>query len=117
MQLPVKIVATSREVFESRLDKVVHWLNEVPGVRCHKPEGAFYVFASCAGAIGKKTPGGTVIQSDADFATHLLESRDIAVVHGEAYGMSPFFRISFAASEAHLQEGCRRIRLACEELV
>ena len=114
---PQDFVATSRAVFQSRLDKVVKWLNEVPGVRCHKPQGAFYVFASCAGAIGKRTPAGKVIQSDADFAMHLLESRDIAVVQGEAYGMSPFFRISFAASDAHLQEGCRRIRLACEELV
>ncbi len=114
---PQDFIATSREVFQRRRDKVVKWLNEAPGVQCHKPEGAFYVFASCAGAIGKKTPGETVIQNDADFAMHLLESQNIAVIHGEAYGMSPFFRISFAAPEAHLQEGCRRIRLACEELV
>ena len=114
---PQDFVAASREVFERRLGKVVRWLNEVPGVRCHKPEGAFYVFASCAGAIGKKTPGGTVIQNDADFVMHLLESQGIGVVQGEAYGMSPFFRVSFAASDAQLEEGCRRIRLACEELV
>jgi len=114
---PQEFIATSREVFQSRRDKVVKWLNEAPGVQCHKPEGAFYVFASCAGAIGKTTPGGVVIQNDADFAAHLLESQNIAVIHGEAYGMSPFFRISFAAPEVQLQEGCRRIRLACEELV
>jgi len=106
----------SLEVFASRRDKVVQWLNEVPGVRCHKPEGAFYVFASCAFAIGKKTPGRTVIQNDNDFVMHLLESQGIGVVQGEAYGMSPFFRVSFAAAEAQLQEGCRRIRAACEEL-
>jgi aspartate aminotransferase len=114
---PQDFVAMSREVFERRRDKVVHWLNAVPGVRCHEPEGAFYVFASCAGAIGKKTPAGTVIRNDTDFVMHLLESQGIGVVQGEAYGMSPFFRVSFAASEAQLQEGCRRIRLACEELV
>lgn len=114
---PQDFIATSREVFQRRRDKVVKWLNEAPGLQCHKPEGAFYVFASCAGAIGKKTPAGTVIKNDADFAMHLLESQNIAVIHGEAYGMSPFFRISFAAPEALLQDGCRRIRLACEELV
>jgi aspartate aminotransferase len=74
------------------------------------------VFASCAFAIGKKTPGGSVIRNDNDFVMHLLESQGIGVVQGEAYGMSPFFRVSFAASEAQLQEGCRRIRVACEEL-
>lgn len=114
---PQDFISMSREVFQGRRDKVVGWLNEAPGVKCHKPSGAFYVFASCAGAIGKKTPGGTVIQNDADFAMHLLESQNIAVIHGEAYGMSPFFRISFAASDERLREGCRRIRLACEELV
>ena len=114
---PQDFVAASREVFERRLDKVVRWLNDIPGLRCHEPEGAFYVFVSCAGAIGKKTPGGTIIQNDADFVMHLLESQGIGVVQGEAYGMSPFFRVSFAASEAQLQEGCRRIRLACEDLV
>lgn len=114
---PQDFIVTSREVFQNRRDKVVKWLNEAPGVTCHKPEGAFYVFASCAGAIGKKTPGGTTIENDSDFAMHLLESQNVAVIQGEAYGMSPFFRISFAAPEAQLQEGCRRIRLACEVLV
>jgi aspartate aminotransferase len=114
---PQDFVAASREMFHRRRDKVVEWLNQAPGVRCHLPEGAFYVFASCAGAIGKRTPGGSVIQNDADFGQHLLESQNVAVVHGEAYGMSPCFRISYAASDAVLAEGCRRIRLACEALV
>jgi aspartate aminotransferase len=114
---PQDFVAASREMFQRRRDKVVEWLNQAPGVRCHLPEGAFYVFASCAGAIGKRTPGGSVIQNDADFGLHLLESQNVAVVHGEAYGMSPCFRISYAASDAVLAEGCRRIRLACEALV
>ena len=114
---PQDFVAASRELFQLRRNKVVEWLNQAPGVQCHLPEGAFYVFASCAGAIGKTTPNGSVIQNDADFALHLLDSQNVAVVHGEAYGMSPCFRISYAASEAVLEEGCRRIRLACEELV
>jgi len=114
---PQDYVSVSCKVFEGRRDKVVPWLNEVPGVHCHKPDGAFYVFASCAGAIGKKTRRGSVIRNDNDFVMHLLESQGIGVVQGEAYGMSPFFRVSFAASDAQLQEGCRRIRVACEELV
>ena len=113
---PQDYVASSRERFQRRRDDVVNWLNAAPGVQCHRPEGAFYVFASCAGAIGKKTPGGNVIRNDADFAMYLLESKNVVVVHGEAYGMSPCFRVSYAASEAVLEEGCRRIRLACQAL-
>jgi aspartate aminotransferase len=114
---PQDFIAQSRAIFQSRRDLVAGLLNEAPGVACHKPEGAFYVFASCEGAIGKKTPRGSVIRNDADFAMHLLESQNVAVLQGEAYGLSPFFRISFADSEERLREGCRRIRLACEELV
>lgn len=113
---PQDFIATSLEIFQRRRDMVVKWLNEAPGVQCHNPEGAFYIFASCAGLIGKKTPSNNVIQNDTDFVMHLLESQNIAVIQGEAYGMSPFFRISFAAPEASLEEGCRRIRLACEAL-
>ena len=114
---PQDYVASSRERFQGRRDDVVKWLNAAPGVQCHQPEGAFYVFASCAGAIGKKTPRGSIIQNDADFAMYLLESKNVVVVHGEAYGMSPCFRVSYAASEVVLEEGCRRIRLACEALI
>ena len=113
---PQDFVATSRFVFERRRDKVCRWLDEVPGIRFHPPEGAFYVFASCAAAIGKRTPDGTIIQNDTDFVMHLLESQGVGVVQGEAYGTSPCFRVSFAASEEQLEEGCRRIRLACEAL-
>jgi aspartate aminotransferase len=113
---PQDFVATSRGVFEQRVGKVVRWLNEVPGVHCHVPEGAFYVFAACGDLIGKKTPSGAVIGNDTDLVMHLLESQGIGVVQGEAYGMSPFFRVSFAASDAQLEDGCRRIRRACEEL-
>ncbi len=114
---PQDFIAKSREVFQRRRDLVAGWLSEVPGVHCHKPEGAFYFFCSCQGAIGKKTRGGNVIRSDADFTMHLLEAQNMAVIQGDAYGMSPFFRITFAASEEKLREGCQRIRLACEELV
>ncbi|MDB5823285.1 MAG: aspartate aminotransferase [Herminiimonas sp.] len=114
---PQDFIAQSRAIFQTRRDLVAGLLNEVPGVTCHKPEGAFYAFASCEGAIGKKTPSGAMIQNDADFVMHLLESQNVAVIHGEAYGTSPYFRISFADSEERLREGCRRIRLACEQLV
>ena len=114
---PQDFIASSLQIFHRRREKVVRWLNEAPGIQCHNPEGAFYVFASCAGLIGKKTPSKNVIENDSDFVMHLLESQNIAVIQGEAYGASPFFRISFAAPEVNLQEGCRRIRLACEELL
>ena len=113
---PQDFVKTSRDIFEQRRGMVVDLLNQAPGVRCHRPEGAFYLFASCEGAIGKKNRKGAVIASDMNFTMHLLESQNIAVIQGDAYGLSPFFRISFADSESRLREGCRRIRLACEEL-
>jgi aspartate aminotransferase len=95
---------------------VVEWVNRIPGVRCHSPEGAFYVYASCTDIIGKKTPDGQVLASDADFVMYLLEAQNLALLQGEAYGLSPFFRISFATSMQALEEGCRRLRLACEAL-
>ena len=95
---------------------VVAAVNQIPGVRCHAPEGAFYVYASCAGVIGRKTPDGKVLGSDADFVMYLLESQNLALLQGEAYGLSPFVRISFATSMQTLEVGCRRLRLACEAL-
>ncbi len=91
-------------------------MNRIPGLRCHAPEGAFYIYSSCADIIGKKTPDGQVIGSDADFVMYMLESQNLALLQGEAYGLSPFFRISFATSMQTLEEGCRRLRLACEAL-
>jgi aspartate aminotransferase len=114
---PQNFVEDSRLIFQNRRDKVVKWLSNVPGVTLHRPEGAFYLFVSCVDAIGKKTKEGNLIQNDSDFVRHLLESQNVAVIQGAAYGMSPYFRISFAAKDALLEEGCRRIRLACEELV
>ncbi len=113
---PQDFIAERARIFQTRRDKVVAAINDIAGLTCHAPEGAFYVYPSCAGVIGKKTPNGQVLNSDADFVMYLLESQNLAVLQGEAYGLSPFFRISFATSMTTLDEGCRRLRLACEDL-
>lgn len=113
---PQDFVAERARIFQARRDNVVAAVNRIPGLSCHAPEGAFYVYASCAGIIGKKTPDGRVLGSDADFAMYLIESQNLALLQGEAYGLSPFVRISFATSMETLEEGCRRLRLACEAL-
>ena len=104
------------KAFQERRDLVVSMLNEAEGLTCTTPEGAFYVYPSCAGAIGKKTPKGDVINGDADFATLLLQEEGVAVVHGEAFGLSPFFRISYATGLDALQEACHRIQRFCASL-
>ncbi|MFI5447878.1 aminotransferase class I/II-fold pyridoxal phosphate-dependent enzyme [Polaromonas sp. UC242_47] len=113
---PQEFIAERTRIFQSRRDLVVAELNRMPGIVCHSPEGAFYAFPSCAGVIGKTTPEGKVLRSDEDFVLYLLEAQNLAVLQGDAYGVSPFFRISFATSVAQLEEGCRRLRLACEAL-
>jgi aspartate aminotransferase len=113
---PQAYVAERRDIFQQRRDFVVDRLNAIPGIRCHRPEGAFYAFPSCADFIGTSTPHGRRIANDTDFIAHLLEEQNLAVLQGAAYGSSPFFRISFAASEAVLEEGIGRIRRACEML-
>jgi aspartate aminotransferase len=113
---PQDFIQERTRIFETRRDEVVAAVNRIPGLRCHAPEGAFYVYASCADIIGKKAPDGRVLGSDADFVMYLLESQNLALLQGEAYGLSPFFRISFATSMQTLEEGCRRLRLACEAL-
>jgi aspartate aminotransferase len=113
---PQDIVRERARIFEERRDKLVAALNGIPGLRCHPPEGAFYAYPSCADIIGKKTPDGQVLGSDLDFVMYLLESQNLALLQGEAYGLSPFIRISFATSMQTLEEGCRRLRLACEAL-
>ncbi len=102
--------------FEERRDLVVRMLNQAPVLRCHKPEGAFYVYPSCAGAIGRRTPEGKLISTSEDFARLLLESEGVAVVHGSAFGLDPFFRISYATSTDVLEEACKRIIRFCEGL-
>lgn len=104
------------EVFKKRRDMVVEKLNEVEGISCANPEGAFYVYPSCEGCIGKKTPDGKVIETDSDFVTYLLESEGVACVQGEAFGLSPYFRISYATSTEALESACARIKKACEAL-
>ena len=113
---PQDFIAERTQIFQDRRDSVVAQLNAIPGITCHLPEGAFYVFPSCAGMIGKKTPAGQVIQTDEDFVLYLLDSEKLAGVHGAAYGSAPFFRFSFATSMAVLNEGCARLKRACEQL-
>ena len=105
-----------RKSFAERRDFVVAQLNTVPGLKCTKPEGAFYVYPSCAGLLGKTTPKGQKITNDSEFVTYLLESEGVAVVQGAAFGLEPFFRISYATSMKSLQEACTRIKRACEAL-
>jgi aspartate aminotransferase len=105
-----------RKVFKERRDRVVEMINECDGLHTHTPEGAFYVYASCAGCIGKTTPSGKTIKTDEDFVTYLLEDQGVACVHGEAFGLSPFFRISYATSMEVLEDACARIKKACAAL-
>ncbi|MCE2481487.1 MAG: pyridoxal phosphate-dependent aminotransferase [Alphaproteobacteria bacterium] len=105
-----------RESFRSRRDLVVGMLNQARGIRCASPEGAFYVYPSVAGAIGRTTPTGKVIASDTDFAAYLLEAEGVAIVPGAAFGLEPYFRISYAASTETLTEACERIQRACAAL-
>ena len=105
-----------RDSFSSRRDLVVGMLNQARGIRCARPEGAFYVYPSVAGTIGRTTPAGKVIASDTDFAAYLLEAEGVAIVPGAAFGLEPYFRISYAASTATLTEACERIQRACAAL-
>ncbi len=113
---PQDFIPAHNEVFKQRRDLVVEMLNKCPGLHCPTPEGAFYVYPSCAGTIGKTTPDGKKIESDSDFVTYLLESAEVAAVQGEAFGLSPYFRISYATATEVLEEACTRIRRACEAL-
>ncbi len=104
------------KVYKERRDMVVDMLNAAEGIRCPKPEGAFYVYPSCEGCIGKKTPDGKVLETDEDFVTYLLETAGVAAVQGAAFGLSPYFRISYATSTENLKEACNRIQKACSAL-
>ncbi|MDR3438459.1 pyridoxal phosphate-dependent aminotransferase [Telmatospirillum sp.] len=110
-------IPTNIDIFKARRDLVVKLLNEAKGITCKTPEGAFYVYPSCAGLIGKKTADGKVISSDGDFVTALLENEGVAVVQGAAFGLSPYFRISYATSTEALTEACKRIARFCASLV
>jgi aspartate aminotransferase len=113
---PQDYIETSRAVFQRRRDLVVGMLNAAPGIVCPVPEGAFYVYPSIAGCIGKTSAAGTAITDDEAFATALLDETGVAVVFGAAFGLSPCFRISYATSDAVLEEACRRIQAFCAGL-
>ena len=113
---PQDFIPKHNEKFKERRDLVVDMLNKAKGLRCLVPEGAFYVYPSCAGTIGKKTPQGKVIRTDEDFVTYLLESEGVAVVQGSAFGLAPYFRISYATSNEALIDACTRIQRACAAL-
>jgi aspartate aminotransferase len=109
-------LAPNRELFQRRRDLVVSMLNQAKGITCPRPEGAFYVYPDIKGCIGKTSLGGAVIGNDEEFATALLEETGVAVVFGAAFGLSPNFRVSYATSEAVLEEACRRIQTFCAGL-
>jgi aspartate aminotransferase len=113
---PQDYIRESRKVFERRRNLVVGMLNQCPGIVCPVPEGAFYVYPSIAGLIGRTSAGGTKIATDEDFAAALLEETGVAVVFGAAFGLSPAFRISYATSDEVLADACTRIRTFCNGL-
>jgi aspartate aminotransferase len=113
---PQDFIPAHNRSFKERRDLVVDKLNGVPGLFCPRPEGAFYVYPSCGGVIGKRTPAGQTITNDEDFVRYLLETTGVAVVHGAAFGLSPHFRISYATSTEVLREACARIDRACGAL-
>ncbi|MDX2204259.1 MAG: pyridoxal phosphate-dependent aminotransferase [Hyphomicrobiaceae bacterium] len=110
---PQDFIARNNAAFVKRRDLVVSMLNQTRGLKCAKPEGAFYVYPSCDGLIGKTTAKGVKIETDQDFALALLDEEGVATVHGAAFGMSPAFRISYAVSDAQLEEACVRIQRFC----
>ena len=110
---PQGFIAERCAVFRGRRDLVVSMLNQARGLKCPSPEGAFYVYPSCEGLIGKTSAGGRRLGNDEDVVTALLEEEGVAVVHGAAFGLSPFFRISYATDSATLEEACRRIQRFC----
>lgn len=113
---PQEFITNHNKAFVRRRDLVVNLLNSIDGLSCLTPQGAFYVYPSCEGVLGKETPEGKEISNDEDFMTYLLESEGIAGVHGAAFGLSPYFRLSYATSDEILKDACARIKRACEKL-
>ena len=107
---PQDFMPVRRKAFEERRDLVVSMLGQAKHLQCPKPEGAFYVYPSCAGAIGRKAPSGKVIETDEDFVTELLDAEGVAVVHGTAFGQGPNFRVSYATSLEQLEKACKKIQ-------
>jgi aspartate aminotransferase len=110
---PQDFIGVMGAAYRRRRDMVVEMLNAAPGLRCHKPEGAFYVFPSMQGCLGKTTAGGKLIKTDEDFCTALLEEAGVACVHGSAFLYPGYFRISYATSDEALREACTRIQRFC----
>ena len=113
---PQDFILDHNKKFIKRRDLVVSKLNEIDGITCSKPDGAFYVYPNCQDILGKITPNGKKISSDEDFITYLLEDQGVAGVHGSAFGLSPYFRLSYATSDHILEDACNRIQLACSKL-
>ena len=113
---PQDFIPVNNETFKERRDLVVSMLNQAKGISCPRPEGAFYVYPSCAGTIGKTSPTGKVIENDEDFVTELLETEGVAVVQGSAFGLGPAFRISYATKTTDLEDACKRIQKFCGNL-
>ena len=113
---PVDFLADNNAAFVRRRNFVVSRLNSIDGLQCSMPDGAFYVYPSCAGVIGKKTPDGTLIETDSDYVTYLLEAAGVACVQGTAFGLSPYFRISYATSDTLLDDALNRIERATIKL-
>jgi aspartate aminotransferase len=113
---PKDFIPQHNASFQERRDLVVSMLNRAQGLQCPRPEGAFYVYPSCAGTLGKRTPKGKAIENDTDFVEYLLDAEGVAVVQGVAFGLSPHFRVSYATSTAALRDACTRIQRACAAL-
>jgi len=113
---PQDFLADWRNVFQRRRDKVVSMLNAAQGIDCQTPDGAFYVYPSCAQLIGRRAPDGTLIQNDEDFTRGLLQEVGVALVHGGAFGQGPNFRLSYAAADAQLEDACERIQRFCARI-
>ena len=113
---PQDFIPVNNETFKERRDLVVSMLNQAKGISCPRPQGAFYVYPSCAGTIGKTSPTGKVIANDEDFVTELLETEGVAVVQGSAFGLGPAFRISYATKTTDLEDACKRIQRFCGDL-
>lgn len=109
-------IPLNNQIFQRRRDLVVRMLNASPGITCQTPQGAFYVYPSCAGTLGKRTPKGVEIKSDFDFCNALLDEQLVAVVPGQAFGLAPYFRISYATSDEILKQACERIHVFCSSL-
>ena len=109
-------VGEARSAYRQRRDRAVELLDAIDGMSCRKPDGAFYVYPSCTGLIGRRRPDGRVLQSDLDVALYLLEEAGVAVLDGSAYGLSPYLRLSIATSLGAIEEACARIKTACDAL-